>query len=102
MSDGEWVEIRTTIPLGGMVPVELDGATVVIASIGDGHVAFDDSCTHRACPLSEGVLADGSITCPCHRSRFDLATGQPLNGPATEPIRIRRVRHEGGRLLIER
>lgn len=102
MPDSDWLEIRTTIPRDGMVAVELDGGTIVVVSIGDGLVAFEDACTHRACPLSEGLLADGTITCPCHRSRFDLVSGQPLNGPATEPLRIRRVRLDDGRLLVER
>lgn len=80
----------------------VDGVDVAVIELGADLVAFDDTCTHRACPLSEGVFDAISVTCPCHKSRFDLVTGQPLNGPATEPIRIRQVRFDGDELLIER
>ncbi len=26
--------------------------------------------------------------CQCHGSRFDIATGAVLNGPATEPLNV--------------
>jgi nitrite reductase/ring-hydroxylating ferredoxin subunit len=87
---------------GEMVAIDLDGTFVAIGRLDGVLVAFDETCTHRACPLSDGVLADGSITCPCHKSRFDIRTGVPLNGPATDPIRIRTVRVDGGRVYVER
>lgn len=87
---------------GEVVVVTLDGIEVAVANT-DGRIrAFDDTCTHRECPLSEGTIDATSVTCPCHRSRFDLGTGAPLNGPATIPIRIRSVRSDGDRLLVER
>lgn len=88
--------------VGEPVVVVVDGIDVAVAEVAGMLVAFDDTCTHRACPLSEGTFDDLSVTCPCHKSRFDLATGRPLNGPATEAIRIRRVALEGEHLLIER
>jgi len=87
---------------GGVEVVDIDGTPVAVASVGGQYVAFDDTCTHRECPLSEGVLDPASVTCPCHKSRFDLRTGQPLNGPATLAIRIRRVELDGTHLLVER
>ena len=87
---------------GAPIVVAVDGTDVAVAAVAGGLVAFDDTCTHRMCPLSEGVLDETSVTCPCHKSRFELATGRPLNGPATEPIRVRRVSFDGTQLLIER
>lgn len=87
---------------GAPVIVSIDGIDVAVAVAGDRLVAFDDSCTHRACPLSEGTIDQSSVSCPCHHSRFDLVTGAPLNGPATEPIRIRQVVDDGDGLRIER
>jgi 3-phenylpropionate/trans-cinnamate dioxygenase ferredoxin component len=84
------------------VVVSVDGIEVAVVGTDAGLVAFDDTCTHRACPLSEGQIEDGTVVCPCHKSRFHLTTGQPLNGPATEPIRIRRVEHDGRTLRVER
>jgi len=64
--------------------------------------AFSDICTHRACNLSMGgEIEDTSITCECHGSEFDMATGAVLNGPATEPIATYPVRDEGGDLQVQ-
>lgn len=87
---------------GDLMAVEIDGTDVALGFLAGTLVAFDETCTHRGCPLSDGVLAMGSITCPCHMSRFDIHTGAPIGGPATEPIRIRQVRQEGGRVYVER
>ncbi len=96
------LESIVTPSLGEVVVVTIDGVEVAIANI-DGVIrAFDDACTHRECPLSEGIIDATAVTCPCHKSRFDLETGAPLNGPATVPIRIRSVRPVGDRLLVER
>lgn len=87
---------------GEVVVLVVDGVAVAVADLGDELAAFDETCTHRECPLSEGSIADGTVTCPCHKSRFDLRTGDPVNGPATLPIRIRAVRVEDGYLAVER
>jgi nitrite reductase/ring-hydroxylating ferredoxin subunit len=98
-----FVDVQRERPLPGEVVVmEIDATPVAVATFAGTLVAFDETCTHRECPLSEGVIDDSSVTCPCHKSRFDLRTGQPLNGPATQPIRVRAVRVQHGRLFIER
>jgi len=84
-----------------MLMIMVNGSAVAIANIDGALHAFDDTCTHRECPLSDGVLDGQTVVCPCHRSKFDLLTGAPLNGPATVPIRIRAVRQDGDKLLIE-
>lgn len=98
-----WAVVEAADPAeGSLAAVIVDGTFVALGRLDGRLVAFDETCSHRACPLSEGVLANGSITCPCHKSRFDLQTGAPLNGPAVEPIRIRQVRQDGGNIFIER
>lgn len=98
-----WTAIEVAAPPeGSMTVVDVDGTFVAVGTLDGSVVAFDETCTHRACPLTDGVLAEGSITCPCHKSRFDIATGTPLNGPAVEPIRIRQVRQDGGHIYVER
>ena len=38
--------------------------------------------------------------CQCHGSRFDLATGAVINGPATEPLNRYAVQEVDGAIQI--
>ena len=87
---------------GEVTVVDIEGTAVSLANVAGTLYAFDDTCSHRACPLSEGNLDEWTITCPCHRSRFDIRTGHILGGPATLPIRVRQVVTDGNRVLVER
>ncbi len=65
-----------------------------------GWVAFDDTCTHEECPLSDGELDGTVVVCPCHGSEFDIRTGDVLTPPALDPLPIYDVREEEGALLV--
>ena len=73
---------------------------IAVANVGGELHAFDDLCTHEGCSLSEGALDGTAIECPCHGSRFDIATGEVLTGPAEDPVDTFEVREEGGDLQI--
>jgi nitrite reductase/ring-hydroxylating ferredoxin subunit/uncharacterized membrane protein len=96
---GQWQEARepdvdrqTLVAAGQdldidqMKLVHASGRRVVVARTEDGPAAFDDRCTHRGGPLSDGVLICGTVQCPWHGSQFDVHTGAVKCGPATEPI----------------
>jgi Rieske Fe-S protein len=69
-------------PGGGLV---LPEAEVVLTRTSDGELhAFSAVCTHQACIVAS--VADGTIDCACHGSRFDATTGAVANGPATSPL----------------
>jgi nitrite reductase/ring-hydroxylating ferredoxin subunit/uncharacterized membrane protein len=55
--------------------------------------ALSNRCNHRAGPLHEGEVGDGTITCPLHGSRFRLEDGSVERGPATyiQPVLDTRV-----------
>jgi Rieske Fe-S protein len=55
--------------------------------------AFSAICTHQGCAVTE--IKDGTITCPCHGSMFDLADGSVVRGPAQEPLPRVQVSVEG-------
>lgn len=81
---------------------DVHGAEIAVSRVGGTLYAFSDICTHRACNLSMGGEIEGtSITCECHGSTFDMATGEVLEGPATEPIATFPVRDENGEIQIE-
>lgn len=75
---------------------------VSIARIDGRLYAFDDLCTcsDEQCPLSGGLLAGTTVMCQCHGSRFDVATGSVLTGPATEALHIYEVREVAGDIQL--
>ena len=76
------------LPVGGVLPAEVDGVDVAIVRTKDEVFAIRDECSHASIALSEGeVDADGcEIECWLHGSRFDLRTGKPTGPPATAPV----------------
>ena len=87
-------------PVGFLRRVEVDGAAVCLGRTADGWVAFQDTCTHEECSLSDGELDGGVIVCPCHASEFDLRTGDVLSPPALEPLPIFEARVERDELQV--
>ncbi|HXF36703.1 MAG TPA: non-heme iron oxygenase ferredoxin subunit [Actinomycetota bacterium] len=85
---------------GDMAAYVVDDRTVAIANVGGTLYAFDDVCTHAACSLSEGDLDGTVVECPCHGSRFDVTSGEVVEGPAADPIDTFEVREDGGELQV--
>jgi nitrite reductase/ring-hydroxylating ferredoxin subunit/uncharacterized membrane protein len=81
--------------------VHAEGERVAVARTEEGYRAFDDRCTHKGGPLSDGALICGTVQCPWHGSQFDVTTGQVKCGPARDPIATRHVEAEGGRLRLD-
>ncbi|GAA1919010.1 hypothetical protein GCM10009716_29700 [Streptomyces sodiiphilus] len=71
------------VPVGGARLYPVQRVLVSQPSEGDFR-AFSAVCTHGGCVLSR--LRELTGDCGCHGSRFDLATGQVLQGPATDPL----------------
>lgn len=92
------------IPNDFVVPYYLDDRKlrISVARINERLYAFDDLCTcaKESCPLSGGMLSGTTIMCQCHGSRFDIATGAVLNGPAVEALRMYEVQELEGSIRI--
>jgi nitrite reductase/ring-hydroxylating ferredoxin subunit/uncharacterized membrane protein len=82
--------------------VDLDGVVMTIAKFDGQFYAFQEFCTHRFGPLSEGCLHDGQIQCPWHNSHFDLRTGRVTRGPAKTDLKTFAVRVHDGKIFIAR
>jgi 3-phenylpropionate/trans-cinnamate dioxygenase ferredoxin component len=63
--------------------------------------AFFDRCPHRDFALSGGDLVEPCvIECPWHGARFDVRTGDVLQGPATDPLFRLQVQVEDHRVYV--
>ena len=86
---------------GGVLGVEVEGATVALYRVGDAVHATDGICTHALAQLADGYFDGSTIECPIHQAVFDIRTGEVLGGPATEELRVYKVRVDGNDVLID-
>lgn len=81
--------------------VQINGVVLAIAKV-DGKIqAFQDYCTHRYGPLSEGHFCEGKVICPWHGSKFDMSSGTVVDGPAKVRLRTFRTEVREGVLYVE-
>jgi 3-phenylpropionate/trans-cinnamate dioxygenase ferredoxin component len=74
------------VPSDQALAVTIGDLEVPVARDGEEVFAIQDLCSHAAVALSEGEVADCTVECWLHGSRFDLRTGKPTGLPATEPV----------------
>lgn len=79
-------------PVGGG-KVLADQQVVVTQPTAGDFRCFSAICTHTGCTVNE--VARATINCPCHGSRFDIADGSVVKGPARLPLPTRTVTVEG-------
>jgi 3-phenylpropionate/trans-cinnamate dioxygenase ferredoxin subunit len=96
----EFVRVGTLaeIPAGEVRAFELPAGRVAVAHVDHRVFAVGDECTHAGCSVSEGEVSrsEPSVRCLCHDSLFDLENGEPLEGPAADPLPVYTVRLEEG------
>jgi len=64
----------------------VDGRRVAVFRLPTGYAATDAACPHKGGPLSDGLVADGCVTCPLHNWRLDLTTGEVQGDDTVVPI----------------
>jgi nitrite reductase/ring-hydroxylating ferredoxin subunit len=99
----EWTVAMLSADLGASPASVVVGETpVLVVRTAEGIRALHDRCSHRGCSLSEGTVDGGVVQCACHGSRFDLADGSVVRGPATAPQPACAVREREGSIEVRR
>jgi nitrite reductase/ring-hydroxylating ferredoxin subunit len=86
--------------VGKMKAVDVAGVSVLLANIAGEYYARDNKCTHRSCKLSSGVFEGETVKCPCHKSVFNIKTGEVVHGPAAKPVPKYAVKVEEEQILV--
>lgn len=85
------------VPVGGGLVV-MDSKLVITQPEEGDYRAYSAICSHQGCTVQEVTHA---IRCWCHTSEFDLETGEPLSGPATEPLEPFTVTVDGTDIILD-
>jgi Rieske Fe-S protein len=85
------------VPVGGGT-VFGDHKVVVTQPVQGTFAAFSATCTHQGCTVGE--VTEGVITCPCHGSRFAVADGAVVRGPADAPLPPVAIAVDGTRIRL--
>jgi nitrite reductase (NADH) small subunit len=106
MNDAGWIRIGScdSIPVREGRAVQLGDREIAIFNLGGRFLAIDNQCPHQRGPLADGIVSGGSVVCPLHAWKVDLATGT-VERPAATASCVRsytvRVQDDVVMLLLE-
>lgn len=102
-SGGTFTQVATTnqITDGKPLCVTANGQKIALFKVGSAYQALANTCSHQGGPLCEGKQEAGVVECPWHGSRFDIASGKVVRGPATSSVRPYEVRVRGNNIEIK-
>lgn len=97
-SGGGAVVARTSdIPVGGGT-VFADKQVVITQPTAGTFKAFDTTCTHAGCTVNQ--VANGTIDCPCHGSKYDIKDAAVVDGPAPSPLAPKNITVSNGSISL--
>ncbi|MEU7413795.1 Rieske 2Fe-2S domain-containing protein [Streptomyces sp. NPDC042638] len=94
---GKQLAKTSDIPEGGGKVFKEQKIVVTQPKKGD-FKAFSAICTHQGCTVNR--VADGTIDCPCHGSKFHIADGSVAHGPATRPLGKESIKVSGNSIHL--
>jgi 3-phenylpropionate/trans-cinnamate dioxygenase ferredoxin subunit len=96
----EWIAIADAdeLQVDHMKTVEVGGERRLLVRTATRHYLIDEMCSHEDYSLALGCIKGERIKCSLHGSYFDLASGDPQDDPADEPIGTYPLRVEEGRV----
>ncbi len=73
----------------------------LLINTADGQLrAFSAVCTHLTCTVSY-ESDTGTLYCPCHNGRFDLA-GNVISGPPPRPLEAYEIEAAAGDIIVSK
>ena len=85
-----------------MRQVEVEGTGVLLSRSLNGDVcAISSVCNHFGGPLEQGDREGDTVVCPWHKSRFNLCSGEPVDGPAVFPQPLYETRVRDGKIEVK-
>jgi Rieske Fe-S protein len=85
------------VPVGGGKIFTSAQVVVTQPSAGE-YKAFSAVCTHAQCFVDQ--VADGTIDCPCHGSKFSAEDGSVIDGPASRPLPSKQISVRSGQISL--
>lgn len=96
-ADGEVLAKTSDIPVGGG-KIFKDKKVVVTQPKKGEFKCFSAICTHQGCTVNK--VADGTIDCPCHGSKYRVTDASVVHGPATRPLPAEKIKVEGNSIRL--
>lgn len=94
---GTVLGMASEIPVGGG-KIYTSAKVVVTQPVKGQYKAFSAVCTHVGCLCNQ--VANGTIDCPCHGSKFKITDGSVVAGPAPSPLPAAPVTVTNGKVLL--
>ncbi|MEM7400432.1 MAG: non-heme iron oxygenase ferredoxin subunit [Pseudomonadota bacterium] len=88
------------LPTGTTKKFATDVGDILFVNVDGKFYAIDDMCTHEDSSLSLGCLKGELVSCTLHGSRFNVRTGEPMEEPATQPLRRYPIRVHNDRIEV--
>ena len=99
-----WIDV---CPLDDIAPGEnrvvyLEGKQVGLFNVNGNLYAINNRCSHARGPLTDGEVdaSECSVLCPWHYAKFDLETGQVVDGIANKPVETYQVEIRDGVVYV--
>ena len=90
----------TDLEDGGMKEITLGKSKVLLVRRGNEVSAIGARCPHYGASLAKGVMCQGRVVCPWHKSVFSVESGEVLEPPSLDGMPRYGVRMDGPDILV--